>query len=969
MVTPGQQLGHRWRARSRAGFFVSAAAFAIPLALSVLAAFLASILLPHPTSTAWHVAWWVGILLISWAAALLGERLARPLLPLASLLKMSMLFPDRAPSRFAIAWRSGSTRQLDRYIHGHQDTTNREPMEAAVEILTLVTSLSSHDRRTRGHSERVRAYTDLLATELRLPQGDIDRLRWASLLHDVGKMSVDTKILNKSGDPTEAEWEVLRQHPIEGSRLIEPIREWLGEWGLAVEQHHENFDGSGYPFGLAGDEISYGARIVSVADAFEVMTAPRSYKTSMSSSAARKELTRCAGTQFDPAIVRAFLNASVGRQRWVIGPLTWVLDVPVVSLFGNLGNVLVASSQVALVTGSMALGAVAASAHDTMSNRSADVSATTAFIEHQPVVAELTSSTVPLDGTFRGGAIISDATSGTGGTVTYEVFDNANCLVVGGGLVATIGEVNVTEGSVPESPRWTAPPKAGRYYFVAVYSGDATVSAATSGCGAAPFFVTPDAPTILTHLSTSSTTVGAPVVARATLVGATPGANGTMTYEVYANADCSTSDGGVVATLGPVPVSGGAAASAPGWSPSSAGTYYFVALYSGDGDNRSGASSCDASELKVAGNPVTPTPPTPPSSPPTTPSRPTTPSPPTPPGVPPAPNSPTIATQASAASVAIGSTVFDSASLSGATANASGTVTYQVFDNPTCSSAAGGLVATLGSVSVASAAVPSSPSWTATEPSGTVYFVATYNGDSGNNATSSACDADPVNVTAATPTLSTRASAATVMIGNTESDSATLSAVTADASGTVTYEVLNNAICATGGGGLVATVGTVSVTSGIVAVSPAWTASEPTGTYYFVATYSGDANNATVTSACGGDPVVVAPDGPSITTQSTATFVAIGSTAYDTATLYAATPDASGTVTYDVFNNGSCSSAAGGLVATLPPVVVTNAVVPLSPGWTAAGSPGTYYFVALYSGDANNAAAQSGCSADPFAIG
>ncbi len=342
------------------GILVSLLSFAVPVVLSIAAVFGASKILPHPSTNLGRVLWWIAILIIAWVAAVLGERLARPLLPLASLLKMSLLFPDRAPSRFAVAWRSGSTRQLDRYVHGLDQSGNREPVETATQILAMVTALSSHDRRTRGHSERVRAYTDLIADELRLSQPDRDRLRWSALLHDVGKISVDVKILNKAGAPSSVEWEILHQHPLEGKRMIEPLSAWLGEWGLAVEQHHENFDGTGYPFGISGDQISLGARIVAVADSFEVMTAVRSYKSAMSPRDARRELTRCAGTQFDPAIVRAFLNISVGRQRWVIGPLAWLFDIPIVSQLSNLGNVVVTGSQVALVAGSVALGTTAA---------------------------------------------------------------------------------------------------------------------------------------------------------------------------------------------------------------------------------------------------------------------------------------------------------------------------------------------------------------------------------------------------------------------------------------------------------------------------------------------------------------------------------------------------------------------------------------------------------------------------------
>jgi putative nucleotidyltransferase with HDIG domain len=151
-----------------------------------------------------------------------------------------------------------------------------------------------------------------LASQLRIQDEDRDRLRWAALLHDIGKLHVPARILNKPGRPEPREWESLKAHPAAGARIARPLLSWLGPWADAIEQHHERFDGGGYPNGLEREGISLAARIVSVADSFEVMTAARSYKKPMSVPAARRELAACAGGQFDTAIVRAFLNVWVG---------------------------------------------------------------------------------------------------------------------------------------------------------------------------------------------------------------------------------------------------------------------------------------------------------------------------------------------------------------------------------------------------------------------------------------------------------------------------------------------------------------------------------------------------------------------------------------------------------------------------------------------------------------------------------
>ncbi len=284
--------------------------------------------------------WWLGVISASTLALVLVERQARRLLPLATLYKLTLLFPDRAPSRFKVALRAGTVRHLEeRLEQGRREGVGQDPSRAAANILVLAAALSRHDRRTRGHSERVRGFTDLIAEEMHLPPQERDRLRWAALLHDIGKVRINPEILNKNGSLNAEEWSVIHRHPADGARMAAPLRPWLGPWMDAIEQHHERWDGAGYPQGLSGAEISTSARIVAVADAFEVMTAPRSYRRPLGPAAARDELARCAGSHFDPAVVRAFLNVSIGRLRWVMAPVAWLADLPLVRPVAQAGPV------------------------------------------------------------------------------------------------------------------------------------------------------------------------------------------------------------------------------------------------------------------------------------------------------------------------------------------------------------------------------------------------------------------------------------------------------------------------------------------------------------------------------------------------------------------------------------------------------------------------------------------------------
>jgi putative nucleotidyltransferase with HDIG domain len=189
---------------------------------------------------------------------------------------------------------------------------HRERAAHQATIRALVQAVDIKDGYTRGHSERVGQASMMIARELGMDDERVEVLRFAGILHDVGKLGVPTRLLRKDGPLTPEERRIIELHPEYGHEMVRGIG-FLDEARSAILHHHERLDGSGYPYGLTGDRIPECARVVAVADAFDAMTSTRSYRRARPVAAALDELQRCAGSQFDPAMVRAFVRA---LERW-----------------------------------------------------------------------------------------------------------------------------------------------------------------------------------------------------------------------------------------------------------------------------------------------------------------------------------------------------------------------------------------------------------------------------------------------------------------------------------------------------------------------------------------------------------------------------------------------------------------------------------------------------------------------------
>jgi hypothetical protein len=317
----------RWRARPVAALAVRGAAVVLPLAAGFAVARAGVVLLAGvPGGRALGV-------LAGVAVALAGRRSARPAVALGTLLALDLPFPGPAPSRARLALTDPRAA-----VRRARTSRTADAAANAAALVGLIAVAGAHDRRHRHRLRRVLAVSRVLGGALDLPAAERDRLAWAALLADVGKLGVDDDILRRAWSPTAAQWEVLRRHPDDGARLAAPLLPLLGAWGSAVRHHHERWDGTGYPDGLAGAAIPYPARVVALADAYESMTQARPYRAPLATRAARREVVRCAGSQFDPDVVASFLRAPLVPLLRATGAVTLLANLPLLGALARIGS-------------------------------------------------------------------------------------------------------------------------------------------------------------------------------------------------------------------------------------------------------------------------------------------------------------------------------------------------------------------------------------------------------------------------------------------------------------------------------------------------------------------------------------------------------------------------------------------------------------------------------------------------------
>jgi hypothetical protein len=502
-----------------------------------------------------------------------------------------------------------------------------------------------------------------------------------------------------------------------------------------------------------------------------------------------------------------------------------------------------------------------------------------------------------LGSTIADQATVSGGDSPTG-TVTFRLYNNASAsgTALFTSTVPLVSGVATSAGYKPATP--------GTYYWVATYDGDANNPALSSGPADEPVTVKATA-SLSTTQQPASAAVGSSIADQANVTGSySP--TGTVTFHLYNNATAT----GLPLFTDTETLSSGVATSS-GYVAATAGTYYWVATYNGDSNNL--ATTSGPTDEPVTVTMVTPS----------------------------------ISTTQQPATAAIGSSIADKATVSGGY-NPSGTVTFNLYDN------SGGTGAPLFTDTEPLSSGSATSAGYATTAIGTYYWVASYSGDTNNNAVSSNTGDEPVTVTKATPSVSTTQQPAAAAIGSSIADKATVTGGHTP-TGTVTFRLYNNST-ATGSPLFTDTKPLSSGSATSAGYVPA-----ATGKYYWVATYNGDSTNNTASSGSSDEPVTIATAVPTIATTQQPATVMVGSSVADQATVSAGLSP-TGTVTFALYNNSAGTGAP--LYTDTEPLSSGSAT---SASYTTALA-GTFYWVATYNGDSNNAIVSSGTADEPVTV-
>jgi putative nucleotidyltransferase with HDIG domain len=197
------------------------------------------------------------------------------------------------------------TRSLSEQTGGSEE--DGLPTAVVETVTSLALAIDAKDQYTQGHSQKVSAYAVMIARALDMSPAEIEEIRLAALLHDIGKVGIPEVILNKSGPLDASEWETMKTHTELGAKILEPLKP-MGRIRDMVRHHHEFYDGTDYPLRLEGQKIPHGARVIAIADAYDTITSERAYKRARTTEDALAEIERCAASQFDPEIVHVFVE-------------------------------------------------------------------------------------------------------------------------------------------------------------------------------------------------------------------------------------------------------------------------------------------------------------------------------------------------------------------------------------------------------------------------------------------------------------------------------------------------------------------------------------------------------------------------------------------------------------------------------------------------------------------------------------